>query len=243
MRALLPAPSDPAAPVDLAAAYAVAAPGQRQLRVNFVAGADGGGAVDGKSDPLSGPADKELFRVLRGLADVVLVGAGTVRGEGYGPVRNTGSGRRPPLAVITSQPNLDPGSPLFTEAAERTLLLTTAQADTGSYADVANVVICGETRVDLAAAVDALADRGLTRVLCEGGPAVFAQLAAADLVDELCLTLAPRLTGPGGPRITTGSPWSQAVPLMLVGLLEDEGFLFCRYATDRGQPPSLPPPA
>jgi len=232
MRALLPLthPSDPGDPVDLAAAYAVAPPGTRQIRVNFVAGADGGGAVGGKSDPLSGAADKELFRVLRGLADVVLVGAGTVRGEGYGPVRRTGNGARPPLAIITSRPDLDPASAIFTEAASRTLLLTTAAADSAAYGAVAEVVVCGQDRVDLAVALDALADRGLTRVLCEGGPGVFAQLAGAGLVDELCLTLAPRLTGPGGPRIVTGAPWDAVVGLRLVGLLTDEDFLFCRYA-------------
>ncbi len=225
MRSLLPLADD----VDLGLAYAVPAAGTRHVRVNFVASADGAGAVDGHSDGLSGPADKEVFRVLRGLADVVVVGAGTARGEGYGPVRRTRSGARPPLALVTGHPDLDPTAPLFTEAATRTLLLTTAEADTSAYDAVADVIVCGKGRVDLGAALDALAERGLTRVLCEGGPGVFGQLAGAGLLDELCLTVAPLLTGPGGPGITGGAPWAETRQLRLAGLLEDEGFLFCRY--------------
>lgn len=227
VRTLLPA-GDPVAEADLTAAYAVPARGVRQLRLNLVASADGAATADGLSEGLSSPADKEVFRTLRGLADVVLVGAGTARAEGYGPVRRTPSGRRPPIAVVTAHPDLDPASALFTEAEWRTLLVTTGSADTSRYDGVAEVVRAGADHVDLGAALDALADRGLARVLCEGGPALLGQLGALDLVDELCLTVAPLLAGPGGPRITSGAP-HPVRGLRLAGLLEEGGSLFCRY--------------
>lgn len=222
--------------VDLGAHYAVPAVGVRSVRVNFVASADGAATAGGKSEGLSSAADKEVFRTLRGLADVVLVGAGTARAEGYGPVRTTTSGRRPPIAVVTGHPDLEPASALFTAAQQRTILLTTDEADTAAYDAVADVVRCGPEHVDIARALDALAERGLTRVLCEGGPTLLGQLSAADAVDELCLTVAPLLAGPGGPRITAGDAHPPRA-MRLVGLLEDEGSLLSRYARIRDAGP------
>jgi riboflavin biosynthesis pyrimidine reductase len=92
---------------------------------------------------------------------------------------------------------------------------------------VANVIVAGATRVDISAALDALSDRGLTRILCEGGPHLLADVAAAGRLDELCLTVAPQLVGGDGSRILAGPHLDKSVAL--AQLLEDDGALFARY--------------
>jgi len=187
-----------------------------------------------------------VFAALRDLADAVLVGAGTARLEGYRVV-NLSARRRAvrqayglagelPVAVVSHSLQLDPASPLFGADGPRTVVLTSAAADAEMRAQLekrADVVICGDEVVDLGAARSALADRGLTRIVCEGGPTLFADLAQAGLVDELCLSLSPQLAGPGPGRITSGASWPLDMagrhPLTLEGLLEEEGALFCRY--------------
>jgi riboflavin biosynthesis pyrimidine reductase len=220
--------------VDLVEAYAVPA-GVPHLRVNFVASADGAATVDGRSEGLSNASsvDKELFFTLRGLADVVLVGAGTVRAEDYGPVRRSGTDHRPPIAVVTGRLALDPTSRFFAEVppGQRPFLLTTASADAAPFADLAEVIVCGEHHVDLTLALAALRARGLARVVCEGGPTLFGHLVAGGLVDELDLSIAPLLCGPGGPRIAAGPvPPGPPAALELSQLLEDEAWLFARYS-------------
>jgi riboflavin biosynthesis pyrimidine reductase len=252
VRRLLPASDGPLADLDdasLAEAYAV--PGGRpwHLRINFVASADGGVTVEDRSGGLSNPADKRIFALLRDLADVVLVGAGTVRTEGYGPERYGPERRRrrvelgraelPVIAVISGSLDLDPTSTLFTgaEPAARTAMITcqaAPEAQRLALSEVADLLVAGEDRVDLGAAVAGLADRGLTRVLCEGGPTLFGALLAAGLVDELCLTVSPLLTGPGTGRIVAGQLLDGApVPLDLVHVLEEDGALLHRYALPR----------
>nr|WP_246497156.1 pyrimidine reductase family protein [Sphaerisporangium rubeum] len=223
----------------MAAAYAY--PGERWLRLNMVASADGGIAVEGLSGGLSGEGDRRVFGVLRGLADVVLAGAATVRAEGYGPARPRASwgplraGRppAPPIAVISGRLALDLASPLFTEAAVPTIVITTESAPEAlrrRAAEVADVVVAGCDRVDPARALAALRERGLGRVLCEGGPRINAQLAAAGLVDELCLTVSPRLIGGQAARVLDGPP--SLTPLTLAHVLEQDGFLFCKYTRE-----------
>ena len=118
---------------------------------------------------------------------------------------------------------------MFTDAAPdaTTIVITTASAPA---AKVADVIVAGETEVDLAAALAALHERGLRRVNCEGGPHLLRDLVAAGLLDELCLSLSPLLTGPGAGRITAGPPFG-ARPMTLAGLLAEDGFLYCRYLT------------
>jgi riboflavin biosynthesis pyrimidine reductase len=229
---------------DLLEAYRVdpPEPDRVHVRVGFVASADGAVELDGHSEGLSGPADKRVFHLLRGLADVVLVGAGTARREGYGPVRLTPEVRDrrrsagqlpvPPLAVVTARLDLDLDAPMFTDASVRTIVVTSGSGDPGrraAAARVADVVIAGDDRVSVEPALTALAERGLGRVLCEGGPTLVGDLVAADRVDELCLTVAPLLAG-GGPtaRVSTGAP---SVPrgLRLAQVLEEEGNLSLRY--------------
>ena len=238
MRRLLP---DPSAAVDLDEAYAV--PDRPHVRANFVCSADGSAIADGRSAGLSSPADKALFSLLRWHCDVVLVGAGTVRTENYGPARPSPEGRErrvalglepvPPIAVVSGSLDLDESSAFFTEAVARPIVLTMAMAPAdrqAALAEVADVVVVGEGLVDPALAIGALADRGLARVLCEGGPSLLGGLVAAGQLDELCLTLSPVLAGAGGSRIVGGSIASVATPMALLHVLEDDGFLFLRYA-------------
>jgi len=203
---------------------------------------NGAGFLDGRSEGLSSDADRRLFGLLRVLADVVLVGAGTARTEMYKPARHreelahlrAGQPPTPPIAVVTRTLELDLESPLFAGAPShaRTIVITSASSPAplrAAAARVADVIVAGTAAVDLAEAVRALADRGLSRVLCEGGPHLLAQVAADGLVDELCLTVSPLLAGPGPHRITAGPPLAAALPMRLVHVLEADGFLFCRY--------------
>jgi riboflavin biosynthesis pyrimidine reductase len=242
MRALLPAPVED---VDVHAFYADHWLDDGGLRVNFVASADGAATEDGLSGGLQTPGDNRVFAALRDLADVVVAGANTVRAEGYSAItvsphrqgirQRHGLRSTLPTAVISRSLRLDPADELFVGAPADapTIVLTCAAADPAQRAGlerVADVIVCGDETVDFAAAQVALRERGLTRVLCEGGSILFAQLAAADVVDELCLSLTPLLAGPGARRVVAGEPWADApIPLALAGLLEEDGALFCRY--------------
>ncbi|MGH8869344.1 MAG: pyrimidine reductase family protein [Actinomycetes bacterium] len=226
----------------LAAAYAY--PSTPWLRANMVATADGAASATGSgvTEGISSKADKRLFGVLRGLADVVLVGGNTVRREGYGPARpkkgwaeaRQAEGRTPvpAIAVVSGRLDLDPASPLFTDAAVRTLVLTTASAPAdrrAALAEVAEVVEAGDGHVDLPRAVAALHERGHQRMLCEGGPRLLAQICAAGLLDELCLTVSPLLAAGDSPRILRGAPIQPPLAMRLADVLTEDGTLFCRY--------------
>jgi riboflavin biosynthesis pyrimidine reductase len=224
VRQLLPEAVDPVDPLvvygDLPAAG-----GRPSVRLNMIASLDGAISVAGRSGALGGPADKELFHVLRSLADVVLVGAGTVRAERYGPAQV-------PIAVVSRSCGLDWGAPFFTEQKARPIVITVTGAPDdlrARAAEVADVVIAGDDDVDLARAVGALGDRGMRSVLCEGGPTLNTQLVAADLVDELCLTVSPHLVGGDGPRLLAGAGLADVPRLNLRGACEADGFLFLRF--------------
>lgn len=245
MRALLPEPEDD---VDVVAAYASPAPPPDRpfVRCNMISSIDGAVSVEGRSGLLGGPADRNLFRVLRSWADVVLVGAGTARTERYGPVRldadlkrqreERGQSAVPPIAVVTMSAELGWDTPFFTEAESRPIVLTTsAGADRirpGARRQ-ADVVVSGDDRVDAAAALDNLYRRGYRSVLLEGGPTLNADLIRAGLLDEICLTLAPRLVAGHGPRLLAGEelgpPELPGPPRVeTVQLLEEDGYLFLR---------------
>jgi len=242
MRALVPSLADD---VDVHAFYAADWLTGGGLRVNFVASVDGAATADGASRGLQTPGDNRIFAALRDLADVVLVGAGTVRTEGYAAIAVSerrralraeyGLRATLPTAVVSRSLRLDPAADLFVSVPgeARTIVLTCAAGDPAVRAQlerVADVVVCGEQSVDLAAAREALAERGRTRILCEGGPMLFADLARAGVVDELCLSVSPLLAGPGARRIVAGDPWGDGPrQLILTGLLEEDGALFYRY--------------
>lgn len=181
------------------------------VRANFVSSLDGASTLEGRSGPLSGDADKRVFALLRRLADVVLVGAGTVRAEGYaGELVDAASQRwrvehgrsaHPDLAIVSGTLDLDPESDLFTRSPVRPTVFTTEASGARrreAFAEVADVVVCGADRLDAPRMRELL---GEVNVLCEGGPHLFASLLAADVVDEVCLTIAPSLAGGQSLRI------------------------------------------
>lgn len=230
-----------------AAENAVVSPGRGHLRANMVASADGAVTVGGRSGGLSGPADKMLFTVLRSLADLILVGAGTARTEHYRPVQREeiwlglrpASAPLPPVAVVTGTLDLTGCDGLLTvpPGPSQTIVITTAAAPAdrkAALAGRARVIEAGEHAVDVTAAVTALVDAGYPSILTEGGPTLLGQLVAAGLLDELCLTTSPLLAaGPAG-RIVAGPPATQG--LSLRHALADGDFLLCRYATSIGRP-------
>jgi riboflavin biosynthesis pyrimidine reductase len=232
------------------------------LRANMISSVDGAATVNERSGQLSGPADRLVFAILRSLADVILVGAGTARAEKYRPVREQevwptlreGRPLTPPIAVVTRELDLDLDGPLVTggSGAARTIVVTTDAAQAGRRAAAAahaEVVLAGRDSVSPAAAVGALADRGYRRVLVEGGPTLLRQVTDADLLDELCVTFSPLLAGgpagrilgppeaagPGrGGRAGPAAWHGAAARLALAHVLEDRGSLLCRYQRQRG---------
>ena len=224
MRQLLPRFVDPVDPLAVYADLPVAA-GRPGVRLNMIASVDGATAVAGVAGGLGGKADQDLFALLRSLADVVLVAAGTVRAERYGP-------SSVPIAVVTRSCRLDWESPFFTAQIARPVVVTVATAPAEARAraaEVADVVVAGERDVDLARALDALGARGWRAVLCEGGPTLNGQLAAAGLLDELCLTLSPCLVGGDAKRLLAGPLLPGPPTLTLASACEEDGFLFLRY--------------
>ncbi|MFI2609976.1 pyrimidine reductase family protein [Kitasatospora sp. NPDC018619] len=250
-------PADPAALESLAAVYAYPEQvnqGRPWLRANMVSGLDGGARVDGLSEGLSGDGDKRIFGVLRALADVVVVGAETVRAEGYRPARArgqfaaaraaAGQAPAPAIAVVTRSLQLDLTAPLFTEPLVRTVVITTEDASAErrrAVAEVADLVVAGTGSVDLRAGLAALAERGWTRQLTEGGPRLLGQLAADGLLDELCLSLAPLVTGGDAPRILHDARMPDVQRMRLVSLIEQKGFLFTRYLRHPGSDDPVTP--
>lgn len=232
---------------DLAALYAWPdLPAERSwTRLNFISSLDGSIAgADGRSGSLGVPADRTVFRLLRSLADVVLVGAGTARAERYRRVRASeldltarraaGLAGLPVLAVVSASLDLPPT--LLSGAPEDLLVITSAAAAADRRAalePVARVLIAGEERVDAGAAVRALAGLGHHRVLAEGGPGLAHDLAAAGVLDELCLTLRASLVAGAGARLLTGPPLEPPLDLDLTSVLADGPDLFLRYTTVR----------
>ncbi|MER8070939.1 pyrimidine reductase family protein [Streptomyces sp. NPDC094034] len=214
------------------------------LRANMVSTLDGAAHHEGRSQSISCAADMRVFGTLRALADAVVVGAETVRQEEYRPARarEAFAGRRaaagqrpaPAIAVVSASLELDFSLPLFTAALVPTLVLTGAAAPAERILAAekagAEVVIAGDgAGADPERVVRALADRGLVRLLTEGGPRLLGQFVAAGSLDELCLTVSPMLTSGYAQRITGGP--APAVPerFALASLLEQDGFLFTRY--------------
>lgn len=219
----------------LVEAYAYPADSNRPwVRVNFVASADGAASVEGRTEGLSTAPDRRVFLLLRELCEVVLVGAGTARAENYGGARRPSrvNGAPPPIAVVTASGRLDPTSRLFTDTAVPPLILTgnacPASARRRLQAAGGEVIVLDGDYVSPHMVIEALAARGLHRVLCEGGPGLFGELLAADAVNELCLTISPILAGGAtAASITDGTSGSSR--LRLAGVLADEDTLLLRY--------------
>ncbi|KQP01932.1 dihydrofolate reductase family protein [Leifsonia sp. Leaf264] len=211
----------------LAAAYALPDRGTPRVRMNFVVSLDGAATVDGRSGGLGDDEDQRVMQVLRGAADVLLVGAGTVRAEGYGGVRM-------PLAVVSGSLDIDARHPVFTATDAARYVITHAGSPVDrreALSAVAEVLVLGDDAVDLTAATAALAERGHPQVLSEGGPHLFGELVNADLVDELCLSLSPVLVGGDAGRILSGAS-EQLRRMRLLHALQGERLLFLRYGRD-----------
>jgi riboflavin biosynthesis pyrimidine reductase len=185
----------------------------------MVAGLDGSTVVDRNSRGLSNPTDQQLLLTLRSFADVVLVGAGTVRAEGYGPPRVPGQR----IAVVSRSGEFDFELPLFTSGKAFLVLPTDAPA-----VPVPSIR-AGHRDVDIAAA---LAQIDANVVQAEGGATLNGLLAAADVIDELNLSISPQMNGGSGPRLTAGAP-PLSHRMTLAHVLEDDGFLFTRYVRAR----------
>jgi riboflavin biosynthesis pyrimidine reductase len=226
--------------------------GRPWVLANMVSGLDGSTAIAGRVGALSSPADAELFRSMRAVADVVLVGAETVRREHYGPVRLPDHVRaervaegRPPvptLAIVSRSLRFDLDAPTFAEAdpAAPTAVVTCAAADPDRLALTRTrvpVVVAGEERVDPSAALAAFAAGGASVVLCEGGPTLLGELVAAELLDELCLTIEPLMGGDPLPVAVTPAE-HHLVRFSLAHALTSDGTLFLRYerVTDPREP-------
>ncbi len=212
------------------------------VRFNFVAAADGAATSGGFSAGLGNDGDKRIFTVLRRLADVVLVGAGTIRAEGYeGDLVDDdarswrsahGLAPHPAIAVISGSLSLDPASGFFRRAPVRPIIFTAAAAPAhrrSALEAVADVVECGRDIVEASAVLTELTRRRLLKVLCEGGPAVLGDFTRSDAVDELCLSISPLLAGGDGPRISVGNSPEDAVALTLSSLLTEDSALYSLY--------------
>lgn len=239
---LSPLPSQTGLTDDEITALYLEGAGDPWLRVNFVSSVDGAATHQGLSGALSNDVDGRVFDILRRLCDVVLVGAGTVRAEGYGAMRvdvasqgaRSGAGMtpHPVFAIVSAGLDLDPRSSIFQDAPERPIVLTTELSRPearDALSEVADVVVCGRERVQAERGLAVLHERGLTRIHCEGGPRLFADLIAARAVDELCLTMSPLLEAGTSSRIATGAAPIVPLGLRLAHTLQGDDTLLLRY--------------
>lgn len=242
---------EPAADLDdtaLLDAYAFPT-GRPWLRMNFITSLDGAATRAGRSGGLGDAADRRVFELLRWGADAVLVGAGTVRTEGYGAMvlpdatvawrLERGLAAHPRFVIVSRSADLDPASPVFADAPVidgrrlRPMVVTVAQAPgpVGQLSKVADILVAGETAVELAALPAELAGRGMPRMHAEGGPSLFGACIAAGIVDELCLTLAPSLEAGTAPRIAH-APVAAPTGMTLTQVLRAGDELLLRYRRD-----------
>jgi riboflavin biosynthesis pyrimidine reductase len=207
---------------DVAAAIPGPVPeGRPFMAANMIATADGRATIAGRTGPIANRADYELFHALRERVDAVMVGAETVRVEGYGAMD--------PLGVLVTRTARVPADVGLLAAPGNRIVVLTPSAGAELPPAAAEV---SYLRGPLADGVRALAtEHGVRSILCEGGPAVLGDLVRAGLVDELHLVIAPKLAaGPDPLTILSGPPLDPPAELSLRSLHESGGYLFCRYA-------------
>lgn len=197
------------------------------LRANMIATLDGSATgPDGRSGTINNDVDHAVFSTLRSGADVVVVGAGTARAEGYSPVEV-------PLALTSRSGDIPEG--LRGAAPGRVMLCACADSPGLERArrvlGEEHVLVTGDRTVDPTSLRSALLERGHRSILTEGGPSLLTDLLAAGVVDELCLTWVPRMLGGEHPRIAAGPDLD--VPLTPLLLLEHEGTLLGRWRVGR----------
>ncbi len=217
------------------------------LMLNMVSTADGRATIGGRSGPLGGRADRELFHALRAGVDAVMAGAGTVRSERYGRIipdegrrhrrRERGLSEEPLACIVSGRLSLPPELPLLASPAARVVILTAAEGSLPrSAAQVEYVRARRDGTLDLPAALAELRERfAVHTLLCEGGPHLNSQLLAAGLVDELFLSLSPKLAGGDATagrrslRILAGAEFDPPIELELRDALESDSHLFLHY--------------
>ena len=207
------------------------------LTLNFATTLDGRATIDGRSGAIGSDTDTAMLVGLRLRFDAVMIGAGTMRAERYGRIVSDPAKRAArealglpgdPLMVIVGGLDLPWDAPLFTDGGGEVLLFTAAEDDPPETATPVEVVRSEGGRVDVAAALQHLrAERNIRAVLCEGGPALHAELQAAGLADELFLTIAPKLVGAGRSILEGALP--EVAVLELTWLLQEGSELFARY--------------
>lgn len=236
--------------VDLWQRYALHDRGQWHLRACMISSLDGAATVRGLSGGLNNPDDEAVMLTLRALSDVILVGAGTIRAEGYGAMRlpsghaqwrrEQGLPAQPRMAVVSQQARLDPRAELFAQAPSPVIVCTTSMGmermpDRAELERVAEVAICGEEEVDLHTVQRELQARDLQQVVCEGGPTLLASVVQADLLDELCLTVSPLVVGGQAGRIVQDGA-EVARRMHLVHALPMGDMMMLRYVRTASQP-------
>jgi riboflavin-specific deaminase-like protein len=249
VRAIWPVPSDELDDETLDAYYSW--PTDRWVRSNMVESVDGAAqSPGGGTQTLSSAADRRVLSTIRALADAVIVGAGTARTEGYRTLRPREryvARRRendqfvaPVLVLVSKSLELDPESTLFADATTRTTVVTIASAPTEraqSLRAVADVIVCGDTEIDLGFMLDTLTDRSLNRLVLEGGPHLLGAFLAAGLVDDMAITIAPHIAGDypehAPSRIVSGHVIESGNSLRLGHLLVEDDSLFARYEVVR----------
>ena len=227
--------------IDVAAETRTATDTTPWIYSNMIQSADGGTAVDGLSGPLGGPADVAMLLALRARADVILVGAATASGEGYGPPnpspetiavrRSRGQTDRPLVCVVSGSLSISTDEPLFRDPSYRPLILTGADSPDdrrSALETVADIIVAGEERVDLRLGISELAQRGHRVILLEGGPRLNGQFVAEGLIDEWNVTISPTLIGGSAARPAHGSS-SDVRHYRLARLWKGGDLLFCRY--------------
>jgi riboflavin-specific deaminase-like protein len=224
-----------------------ASPMRPRVLLNMVSTLDGRATIGGRSGPIGGPADRELFHALRTVVDAVMVGSGTARAEHYRRLvreqsarvlrRERGLSEEPWACIVSGRLALSAEDvPLLKDPEARVAILTSSQASLpdGEAAQIEYIRARREGRLDLPSAMAQLRERlGVKTVLCEGGPHLNTQLLAAGLVDEIFLSLAPKLAGGDASgealRILAGMDLDPPIDLQLLGVLEHESHLFLRY--------------
>jgi riboflavin biosynthesis pyrimidine reductase len=243
MRQLFPEPVDDVDPEAVHATLRREPPEDRPyVLVNMIESVDGAAVVDGVSGGLGGEGDKIMFRAVRAVPDIILVAAPTANAESYSTPRvgeearaarrDRGQSSTPRLAVVTGQLSVDLSLGMFTDPGDQRPLVITAEAAPTNRRDeveaVAEVLVAGESTVDLTDALRQLRRRGAGVVLCEGGPSMNGGLVGLDLVDEWCISLSPVLAGGDSRRIVNTAPPALR-PLTLERIFEHDGMLFLRY--------------
>jgi riboflavin biosynthesis pyrimidine reductase len=219
------------------------------VRANMISSLDGGATDDGKSGGLAGPGDKALFSRMREEADVVLVGASTVRIENYSGAQMSvaqrqerqrrGQAELPPIAILTHGADFEHDAKIFTRTEVPPLIMTSREAVDdargrfGSLAEVIDASGANTDRVDPAVVLTIFQKRGLRRVLSEGGPSLISLLIEHDLLDELCVTIAPVLVGGAAHRIAAGPGEAHTRMRRSHLLTDDEGYLYTRYVKEQ----------